>query len=230
MSDQAIIEDVWQELSVKPMMAAELDIKQSVVDTESIANEESTSSEMETVEENSTAQGNDEDQDAFEQKHFDEGYQKGKLETEEKLNAEIESLKQQNSDTLKKQSDLLSEIADKISQETLKFTTEFDETIKDIILKISQAVIQAELTLAPEKIKHAISDALLEVRNVKDIKLFIHPDNAPLLADMMKEKNIVLSTDSNLGMQDFYITNEFSRIEGGLVERINQSIESVYKL
>ena len=47
---------------------------------------------------------------------------------------------------------------------------------------------------------------------------------------MMKEKNIVLSTDSNLGMQDFYITNEFSRIEGGLVERINQSIESVYKL
>ena len=64
---------------------------------------------------------------------------------------------------------------------------------------------------------------------LKETKLYTHPDNQAFLAKLFEKKKITVVDDSNLDVHDFYILNQHSYLDGRLEERIKQSIASVYE-
>lgn len=218
--NQLLVEDVWRELSDDAIARIQPDTARNNTSDFQKASQvvSETASEPEAVEE------------IKQDPAFDAGYLKGKTEAEETLGQQITALTQQNTELLQKQNELLSLVNENISQEKLKFSTLFQEEVKNIIFMISKAVVQAELSLQPEKIQNAIADALNELTKDKPLTIFVHPEKEPLLSPIFKNENRVLSTDSHLGVHDFYITQGHSRLEGELEIRIKQSIASVYNI
>lgn len=151
---------------------------------------------------------------------FEAGYQKGRAEAEAQLQAEITELKTQK--------EALSCFQDNFSQEKIKFLAAYAEEMQQLAFVIAKTIVQTELTASPEKIQHAIRDALQELTADKPATLFVHPTQQSALTTVFNAEQLTVSADAQLTEQDFYIVQGYSRLSGELETRLKQSITAAY--
>lgn len=173
------------------------------------------------------------DAEPTQEKSFEEGYAEGKSEAEAHRQAEIDALleknaelTQKNADLLKIQSDLLSQIKEKINEETIKLSTTLQDEIKEVIFQITKAILKTELSLHPEKLIFSIKEALSFFSKDKKTTLCVHPEAKKSLGESLPGGDVLIEENSALNPFDFYITQEYSKLDAEFEGRIKQSIES----
>ena len=149
---------------------------------------------------------------------FDQGYAKGKADTEKTL--EIDVLKKQT-EAQQQSNKLLAELIDRITLEKIAFTKELQDTCTTIIRKILENQIKTTILHDEEKMMVAINDVFSQLLPNEKITLFLNASQHNKISAILTEAHITVKVDNTLADTDFYIHQGAASINGRLSERLD---------
>lgn len=152
---------------------------------------------------------------------FDQGYAKGKADTEKTL--EIDVLKKQT-EAQQQSNKLLAELIDRITLEKIAFTKELQDTCTTIIRKVLENQIKTTILHDEEKMMIAINDAFSQLLPNEKITLFLNASQYNKISTTLTEAHITVKVDNTLADADFYIHQGAASIDGRLSERLDAAL------
>lgn len=156
-------------------------------------------------------------------KGFQEGYKKGKDETEKLLKSRYEAEKNDYLDLLKKNfQSALNEI-----EEVKKHFQELDENLPDLIVKFVTEIIGVERKINDGIIKSIINNILSKIKTYTDVTFIVSPADKKILEEMNLGYNI--ETDPNLHKGDLRVKTNIGAIDFSIDNLIEEFKERLYE-
>lgn len=94
----------------------------------------------------------------------------------------------------------LAEVFGELEQPLQKLDVQIEALVVDLVLELSRAVVEHELTVAPEAIAGAVSDAVAQLpHGTSEVRIKVNPDNIASLSGLAAEnERWVLIEDASL--------------------------------
>lgn len=165
--------------------------------------------------------------DEAEQKGYEAGYAKGIQETEDRFQMEVMFLKNKNQQLSDEQNYLLNRIKQKIDDRILAFNSEFEQSIKVLLTMLLKKILGNEFTLDSKKLFAVVKQSVEEFSKNKKVIVYVNPKHEDAFLKLENNELIIFGTDSALDDFDFYVKQEYARLDGRLETIIKQSIASL---
>ena len=152
------------------------------------------------------------------QRAFNEGYQKGLKEGEEKCNQNIQEKMKLLEESLQK--------VDKINETFEEKILSVEKELISVALDIAKEVIQKEISKESSEVAYSLAKSLMEdIKDATKIKLKVNPKDAEYLKD--KFKNIEIIPDDAVKEGGVVIISDIGNIDAEVMERFNNIKESI---
>lgn len=170
--------------------------------------------------------------EALKQKIFEEAFQQGYQKAKEDVLNEQQQAhlvaEQQQQALQHAQNALLQTLTSKVGEKTLHISASIQKECADIIRKMVTEIVKTELSVSPEKLGAAITDALTLLVGDQEITLFLAPADHEIIASVLSDNHLTTTKDSSLEPGDFYLTQGYSTLDGRLDTRIEQAVSSIF--
>lgn len=158
---------------------------------------------------------------------WNEGYQNGFAEGREIGKNEYKSLIETANDTI-----------DKAKMDSKAYIVQADQTILDLAIASTESILGSILSEEPEKFIGVVKKALNELKNEKEVEIFVHPSKFHLLVSSRnilesifpQEVQCYIHPNGELNEDDCVIECETVRIDAGIDSQLTELKERLAEL